>query len=90
MQNLQLNGRQSQTPATNGVLSSSSTPSPPPMENQRSVISDNLFPPDFMQWHISNSLDDFNTNIFSAETDINFERDFGQWFNGDDVPLDMQ
>ena len=35
-------------------------------------------------------MSDFNTNIFPPETDINFERDFGQWFTADDVlPLDM-
>lgn len=90
---------QGPTPTTNGAPNSNITASPSsilgtplnpgPMVNQQSVISDALFPPDFMQ-HISNSLDDFNTNIFPAETDINFERDFGQWFSGDDVPLDMK
>jgi hypothetical protein len=54
------------------------------MVNQRSAI------PDFMQHIILNSLDEFNTNIFPAETDINFERDFGWWFHDDDVPLDMR
>jgi len=56
---------------------------PGPIANQQWVLADSLFPPDFMQ-HLSNSLDDFNTNMFPEETDINFERDFGQWFNGDD------
>ena len=35
-------------------------------------------------------LADFNTNMFPGETDINFERDFGQWFNDDGVWLDME
>ncbi len=90
---------QGPTPATNGAPNSSIAQSPSsilgtplnpgPIVNQQSVLADSLFPPDFMQ-HLSNSLDDFNTNMFPAETDINFERDFGQWFNGDDVQLDMK
>jgi hypothetical protein len=59
-----------------------------PIVNQQSVLADSLFPPDFME-HLANSLDDFNTDMFPAEYDINFERDFGQWFNDDDVQLDM-
>ncbi|KAK2464043.1 hypothetical protein APHAL10511_003987 [Amanita phalloides] len=60
-----------------------------PIVNQQSVLNDTLFPPEFMQ-QLSSSLDDFHTTMFPAETDINFERDFGQWFNGDDVTLDMK
>ena len=59
------------------------------MVNQRSAMSV-LFPPDFMQHIVPNSLDDFETYIFPAETDINFERDFRRWFYGDDFPLEMR
>lgn len=89
MQNLQLNGRQGQTPVTHGVPSSNSTSSPPPMVNQRSAMSV-LFPPDFMQHIVPNSLDDFETNIFPMETDINLERDFRWLFHDDYVPPEMR
>lgn len=88
---------QGSTPATNGGPNVAPSPSSilglplnsGPMVNQQSVLAETLFPPDFMQ-HLSNSLDDFNPGIFPADNDINFERDFGQWFNGDDVHLDMK
>ncbi|KAF8623150.1 hypothetical protein AX17_007539 [Amanita inopinata Kibby_2008] len=62
---------------------------PGSMVNQQAVLSDTLFPADFMQ-QLTNTLDDFDSNMFRNDSDINFERDFGQWFNGDDVPLDMK
>ncbi|KAF8319460.1 hypothetical protein F5887DRAFT_376424 [Amanita rubescens] len=83
---------QGPTPATNGAPNSniaqspsSGTPlNPGPIVNQGLALADPLFPPDFIQ-HISNSLHDFNTRMFPAETDINSERDFGHWFNSDDL-----
>jgi len=50
-----------------------------------------LFPPDFIQ----SVVDDFDPSIFTTgdrDLNLNFERDFGQWFNGgDDVgALDMK
>ncbi|RDB18488.1 hypothetical protein Hypma_000244 [Hypsizygus marmoreus] len=33
---------------------------------------------------VGSSLDEFNDTMFSREGDINFERDFGQWFIPDD------
>ena len=53
---------------------------PGPMVNHQ--LSDSLFLPDFMQY--ISTLDEYNTSIFPAETDINFEREFGQWFNDED------
>lgn len=92
-------GPQGPPPATNGAPNANMAPSPSssmgaplnpgPMVNQQQALSDPLFPTDFMQ-HLSNSLDDFDSNIFRNDGDINFERDFGQWFNGDDVPLDLK
>ncbi|KAJ7746797.1 hypothetical protein DFH07DRAFT_832418 [Mycena maculata] len=52
-------------------------PPPPP--------TDNLFSADFIQ-NVANGLDDFDVGLFRGDGDINFERDFGQWFNPDDVP----
>jgi collagen type III alpha len=43
-----------------------------------------LFPTDFIH-SVASSLDEFDTSIFRPDGDINFERDFGQWFNPDDV-----
>ncbi|KAM6495173.1 hypothetical protein JOM56_009796 [Amanita muscaria] len=84
---------QSPPSATNGSSPSSSTLGAPlnpgPSVSQQPVLSGTLFPPDFVQY-LSNSLDDFDSNIFRNDGDINFERDFGQWFNGDDVPLDLK
>src|ERR1700684_155591 len=40
---------------------------PRPIMNHQSVLTDSLFPPDFMQ-----HLDDFDTSMFPGETDINF------------------
>lgn len=45
-----------------------------------------IFSTDFIQ-NIASSLDDFpqNMDLFRPDGDINFERDFGQWFNPDDT-----
>ena len=35
-------------------------------------------------------IDDFDASLFgSRDGDINFERDFGQWFNPDDVGVNL-
>jgi len=54
---------------------------PPP---SASSAPDMLFPTDFIH-SVASSLDEFDTSIFRPDGDINFERDFGQWFNPDDV-----
>jgi hypothetical protein len=47
----------------------------------------NVFTADFMQT-VASSLDEFDPALFS-DRDLNFERDFGQWFNPDDA-LDVK
>lgn len=42
-----------------------------------------LFTPDFIQ-SVANSLDEFDPTFLRPDGDINFERDFGQWFNHPD------
>ncbi|GBE89455.1 predicted protein [Sparassis crispa] len=41
-----------------------------------------LFPPDFMP---HNGLDDFDPSIFRPDGELNFDRDFGDWFNSDSI-----
>jgi len=43
-----------------------------------------IFSSDFIQ-SVASSLDELDGNLFRPDGDINFERDFGQWFNPDDV-----
>lgn len=43
-----------------------------------------LFSADFIN-NVATGLDDFDVGLFRGDGDINFERDFGQWFNPDDV-----
>jgi hypothetical protein len=45
-------------------------------------LSSNIFSTDFIQ-SVARSLDDFDPGIFRPDGDIDFERDFGQWFNQD-------
>ncbi|KAJ7452954.1 hypothetical protein B0H11DRAFT_2201077 [Mycena galericulata] len=52
------------------------TPAPPSATD--------LFSADFIQ-NVANGLDDFELGMFRGDGDINFERDFGRWFNPDDV-----
>jgi len=48
-------------------------------------MSDAIFSSDFIN-SVASSLDEFDSNmVFRPDGDINFERDFGQWFNGDDA-----
>ncbi|KAL0569708.1 hypothetical protein V5O48_012258 [Marasmius crinis-equi] len=50
-----------------------------------------MFSADFMSSVASQLEADFDSQLFRPEGDINFERDFGQWFNHpDDVTLDMK
>ncbi len=42
-----------------------------------------LFTPDFIQ-SVANSLDEFDPSFLRPDGDIDFERDFGQWFNHPD------
>jgi collagen type III alpha len=50
---------------------------------------DNLFTRDFIQ-SVANGLDEFvDVGLFRGDGDLNFERDFGQWFNPDDVGIDL-
>lgn len=56
-------------------------PAPPSTEN--------IFSTDFMQ-SVANGLDEFvDVGLFRGDGDLNFERDFGQWFNPDDVGMDL-
>ena len=55
-------------------------------------LSSNIFSTDFIQ-SVASSLDEFDPALFRPDGDINFERDFGQWFNQDAMsggPLDMK
>ncbi|KAJ6624852.1 hypothetical protein B0H10DRAFT_1871923 [Mycena sp. CBHHK59/15] len=45
---------------------------------------DSLFSSEFIQG-VATTLDEFDVGLFRADGDINFERDFGQWFNPDDM-----
>jgi collagen type III alpha len=48
-----------------------------------------LFTNDFIQ-SVANGLDEFvDVGLFRGDGDLNFERDFGQWFNPDDVGMDL-
>ncbi|EPQ56188.1 hypothetical protein GLOTRDRAFT_115545 [Gloeophyllum trabeum ATCC 11539] len=90
------------TPASNGmtapspsqILSSSAPGMNPSSGNSTDSMPSNLFTTDFMSSMGSmngGAFDDIDPAIFGGlrDTDINFERDFGQWFNPDDVALDM-
>ncbi|TFK48481.1 hypothetical protein OE88DRAFT_1664316 [Heliocybe sulcata] len=84
------------TPAGNGLT----TPSPAqiigtaaPGLNTSTNAADSitgLFDDNFMVGMGNGGFDLDPSQLFGLrETDINFERDFGQWFNPDDVALDM-
>jgi hypothetical protein len=54
---------------------------------QPGTSSVDIFSNDFIQ-SVTSGFDEFDPNMFSAtgaDRDLNFERDFGQWFNPDDV-----
>jgi hypothetical protein len=69
-------------PSPSSILSNPSSMNQP---NQSASAPDsmppNFFGSDFMQ----SALDEFDPSLFRSDGDINFERDFGQWFNPDDV-----
>ncbi|KAF7353451.1 hypothetical protein MSAN_01534300 [Mycena sanguinolenta] len=51
------------------------------------TAADNLFGNDFIQ-SVADGLDEFvDVGLFRGDGDLNFERDFGQWFNPDDVDM---
>uniref|UniRef100_A0A0W0G9C8 Uncharacterized protein n=1 Tax=Moniliophthora roreri TaxID=221103 RepID=A0A0W0G9C8_MONRR len=50
---------------------------------QRTVSVADMFSNEFMQ-SVASQLEDFETGLFRPDGDINFERDFGQWFNHPD------
>ncbi|TFK75047.1 hypothetical protein BDN72DRAFT_853736 [Pluteus cervinus] len=65
---------------------------PPPPASPSVADMSNIFSNDFIS-NIASSLEVFDsTNLFRPDGDINFERDFGQWFNPEDVNgnLDMK
>ncbi|KAK0489386.1 hypothetical protein IW261DRAFT_412421 [Armillaria novae-zelandiae] len=79
--------------SSNGALtplSSSQLPGSPPSSNGAPPppaagpdMSAALFTPDYIQ-SVANSLDEFDPSFLRPDGDINFERDFGQWFNHPD------
>ncbi|KAF5379411.1 hypothetical protein D9615_006498 [Tricholomella constricta] len=83
-------GGQNMAPSPSSILGG-----PPSMGGPPSLggdMSGAIFSSDFIQ-SVASSLDEFNPDMsmFRPDGDINFERDFGQWFNPDDVPgLDMK
>jgi hypothetical protein len=56
------------------------SPSPSPLLPD--PLPPNIFSTDFIQ-SVARSLDDFDPGIFRPDGEIDFERDFGQWFNQD-------
>ncbi|KAJ7723865.1 hypothetical protein B0H14DRAFT_3621871 [Mycena olivaceomarginata] len=49
----------------------------------------NLFSGEFIR-SVANGLDEFvDIGLFRSDGDLNFERDFGQWFNPDDVGMEL-
>jgi collagen type III alpha len=63
----------------------SETPTPVPLSPNTAMPPPGaeLFNTDFMS--MDSGVDDMALNLFSGSGDINFERDFGQWFNPDDM-----
>ncbi|KAJ7213342.1 hypothetical protein C8J57DRAFT_1397662 [Mycena rebaudengoi] len=59
---------------------SSSMPNPPPALGTNC----DLFSADFIK-SVADGLDEFDVGLFHGDGDIDFERDFGQWFNPDDL-----
>jgi hypothetical protein len=87
-------GQGSATPATpvTGPTSNMTVPSPSSIPGNPTSTSmtqstpsnaDLMFSNDFMQM-VSTLDDNFDPSTFRVDGDLNFERDFGQWFNPDD------
>lgn len=69
-----------------------SAPPPAPPSSVPPPDMNNLFSNEFIT-SVASSLDEFDPSLFRPGDDINFERDFGQWFNPDDMTtggLDMK
>ncbi|KAF8187014.1 hypothetical protein K438DRAFT_1973195 [Mycena galopus ATCC 62051] len=50
---------------------------------------ENLFSREFIE-SVANGLDEFvDVGLFRGDGDLDFERDFGQWFNPDDVAMEL-
>ncbi|KAJ6492101.1 hypothetical protein C8R45DRAFT_990399 [Mycena sanguinolenta] len=70
-----------QAPNSNAPPSASVEPASP--------SPDNLFSTDFIQ-SVTNGLDEYvDVRLFRGDGDLNFERDFAQWFNPDDVGMEL-
>lgn len=80
-QNQQHQQNQGPGPGQNMAPSPSSLLGGPPSLGSDPLTS-NIFSTDFIQ-SVASSLDEFDPGIFRPDGDINFERDFGQWFNQD-------
>jgi hypothetical protein len=74
------------TPSPSAILSNPSAMNQPGQSGPE--MPSNIFSNDFIQ-SVASSLDEFDPTVFRPDGDINFERDFGQWFN-DDVTIDMK
>ncbi|KAL0566253.1 hypothetical protein V5O48_015763 [Marasmius crinis-equi] len=63
---------------------------PPQNQPPQQQSMPDMFSADFMSSVASQLEADFDSQLFRPEGDINFERDFGQWFNHPDDALDMK
>jgi collagen type III alpha len=83
---------QNMVPSPSSILGVPPPMNTTPMGGQGNLSAEmaTVFPSDFIH-SVASSLETFDTNpvggIFGPEGDINFERDFGQWFSQDDVQL---
>jgi hypothetical protein len=69
----------SNPPSMNPSVPSSTAPDP---------MSSSLFSSDFIQ-SIASSLDEFDPSLNQTDGDINFEHDFGQWFNDSSLDFNL-
>ncbi|THU94913.1 hypothetical protein K435DRAFT_779240 [Dendrothele bispora CBS 962.96] len=77
--------QQSQGPnLVNGIVPTSILGSQSMSMGPPSPSNADLFTSEFLN-NVAGALDEFDTNLFRPEGDINFERDFGQWFNREDA-----
>src|ERR1700722_2256062 len=70
-------------PSPSAILGTPGSMNPPsqPQTSAPDSMPSNLFSTDFIQ-SVASSLDEFDAgSLFRSDNDINFERDFGQWFN---------
>ncbi|KAL0954039.1 hypothetical protein HGRIS_005193 [Hohenbuehelia grisea] len=87
-------GQNSVPPTSNSAPPNLMSAASPSMMGAPTFGTDNLFPAELLS-NVANSLEDFDPSMFKADAgdimpgDINFERDFGQWFNNEpDQSLD--